>query len=609
MSCLPSPLQSLLRDDPPAIALDALVLEAIDQMAQIPGTEGLAVLDQGEVVGVFTPEDVVRLIAERRSLDGLLLRDVIQRSVITLLESDLADVTGTIAWLNQLNAPDPDLNHHYPGYLAIVNSVVDGPIHGAIGGDIDESLNGDKNGDKNGRPKGSLAHLRGIIRQDRLLDILSAQNLYATILASISDAVFLTDNSGNLTYVCPNVSIIFGYSETEVWEKQTIENFLGNLLDRPNADALVLEERGEITNLEHTVEDKTGQSHTLLINIKKVKIDHGTLLYTCRDITDRKQTETALQDLNKELEARVQERTVALENSEQRYRGLMDYAVDAIFLASLEGHLLECNRKGEELLGYSVSELQELTIWDIHPPEEYELVRQAFGVPLIETLVVCKTGAIKPVEISAGFLTINGETIVQGIFRDISARKQTEKELWQSQTKFQRLVEDIGDKFVIFSHTPEDGIFTYVSGGIEVISGQPKDAVLGKNWAECIDWFPESIELAKSHLGRLIKNHNAKVSFEMRFRRSDGSERIVSILEHSVRDPGGNLIAIEGLVEDITEAREAEILLRRLTDRLQLAAQAAKLGIWDWDIAQNRLIWDEEMYKIYGVEPSPTGKP
>jgi len=190
MSCLPSPLQSLLRDDPPAIALDALVLEAIDQMAQIPGTEGLAVLDQGEVVGVFTPEDVVRLIAERRSLDGLLLRDVIQRSVITLLESDLADVTGTIAWLNQLNAPDPDLNHHYPGYLAIVNSVVDGPIHGAIGGDIDESLNGDKNGDKNGRPKGSLAHLRGIIRQDRLLDILSAQNLYATILASISDAVF-----------------------------------------------------------------------------------------------------------------------------------------------------------------------------------------------------------------------------------------------------------------------------------------------------------------------------------------------------------------------------------------------------------------------------------
>ena len=74
MSCLPSPHQSLLRDDSPAIALDALVLEAIDQMAQIPGTEGLAVLDQGAVVGVFTPEDVVRLVAERRSLDGLLLR-------------------------------------------------------------------------------------------------------------------------------------------------------------------------------------------------------------------------------------------------------------------------------------------------------------------------------------------------------------------------------------------------------------------------------------------------------------------------------------------------------------------------------------------------------
>ena len=515
-------------------------------------------------------------------------------------------MTGTIAWLNQLNAPDLDLNPHYPGYLAIVNSVVDGPIHG---GDIDESLNGDKNRDTNGRPKGNLVpHLRGIIRQDRLLDILSAQNLYATILASISDAVFITDNAGNLTYVCPNVSVIFGYSQGEVWERQTIDSFLGNLLDSPDADSLVLAPQGEIINLEQTIEDKTRQSHTLLINIKKVKIDQGTLLYICRDITDRKQAETALKNLNKELEKRVQERTVALENSEQHYRALMNYAVDAIFLASLDGNLLECNRKGEELLGYSVSELQELTIWDIHPPEEYELIRQAFGIPLTETLVVCKNGEIKPVEISSGFLTINGETIVQGIFRDISARKQTERELWQSQTKFQRLVEDIGDKFVIFSHTPREGILTYVSGGVEAIVGKSKDEVLGKSWVESINWLPGCVEIAQQNVQKAIENPRLKVTFEMHLRRSDGTERTINVLEHSVWDESGNLIAIEGLVEDITEAREAEILLHRLTDRLRLAAQAAKLGIWDWDIAQNRLIWDEEMYKIYGVEPSSRGE-
>ena len=606
MSCLSLALESILDDNPPVISLDAPVLDAIAQMSQTSCREGVVVLDQGQVVGVFTPQDVVTLIAQGRSWNGLLLRDVLDRSVATLLESELGDMYRTIAFLNDLNLQNlepetPDLENlepetpSHPRHLAIVDTE---------------------------------HHVRGLIRHDRLREIRSTletvqaltlseqrctdltkkqeacQALYGNILANISDSVFITNDLGNITFVCPNVAAIFGYSETEVWAKQRLESLLGNF----DYDSLLLQQQGEISNIEHIIHDKKGEEHTLLINIKQVHIGQGTLLYTCRDITDRKQAEIALQDLNRALEDRIQERTAALENSEQRYRGLMDNAVDAIFLADAQGNLLECNQRGEALLGYSVSELQKLTIWDIHPPEEYEIVRQGFGSPTIDTWVLCKDGQIKPVEISSGLLTINGETIVQGIFRDISARKQAELELRQSQTKFQRLVDDVGDKFVIFSHTPLEGILTYASGGIEAMSGQTKDAILGRNWAEIIDWLPESIELGQKNIQILLENPNQKLCFEMRFRRSDGAERIINILEHGVWDEAGNLVAIEGLAQDITEAREAEIQLRRLTDRLQLAAQAAKLGIWDWDIGQNRLIWDEQMYKIYGVEPSQTGE-
>ena len=48
------------------------------------------------------------------------------------------------------------------------------------------------------------------------------------------------------------------------------------------------------------------------------------------------------------------------------------------------------------------------------------------------------------------------------------------------------------------------------------------------------------------------------------------------------------------------ELEESETRLRVSEERLQLALDAAKLGIWDWDIAHDRLVWDDSMYEIYG---------
>ena len=49
------------------------------------------------------------------------------------------------------------------------------------------------------------------------------------------------------------------------------------------------------------------------------------------------------------------------------------------------------------------------------------------------------------------------------------------------------------------------------------------------------------------------------------------------------------------------ELEESEARLRASEDRLQLAIDAAGLGIWDWDVEQDRLVWDDSMYRLYGV--------
>ncbi|GEM_PF-5264632 len=47
--------------------------------------------------------------------------------------------------------------------------------------------------------------------------------------------------------------------------------------------------------------------------------------------------------------------------------------------------------------------------------------------------------------------------------------------------------------------------------------------------------------------------------------------------------------------------QKAEDMLRTNQDRLQLAIRAADIGIWDWDIIRNKLLWEDSMYALYGV--------
>ena len=49
------------------------------------------------------------------------------------------------------------------------------------------------------------------------------------------------------------------------------------------------------------------------------------------------------------------------------------------------------------------------------------------------------------------------------------------------------------------------------------------------------------------------------------------------------------------------ELKESEVRLRVSEERLTLAIDAAGLGIWDWDVEQDRLVWDDSMYRLYGV--------
>jgi signal transduction histidine kinase len=60
-----------------------------------------------------------------------------------------------------------------------------------------------------------------------------------------------------------------------------------------------------------------------------------------------------------------------------------------------------------------------------------------------------------------------------------------------------------------------------------------------------------------------------------------------------------------GYITDITERKLAQQQLQELHHRLALATRAGGIGVWDWDLTDDNIVWDERMYELYQIAPEP----
>lgn len=158
--------------------------------------------------------------------------------------------------------------------------------------------------------------------------------------------------------------------------------------------------------------------------------------------------------------------------------------------------------------------------------------------------------------------------------QELLAYTSTQAEgLRKSQETFQRLVDDIGDQFVVFSYTTDCKI-TYLSNGFENVFGFPKEKMLGKSCRETIQWEEDELEHATESAKHLLSGNIENDQLEISFIHPDGQPRILHAAHHSVRDKDGQLIGIEGVVQDITQNRRDEEILIEAKHTAERATQA-----------------------------------
>ncbi|MBK7626068.1 MAG: PAS domain-containing protein [Bacteroidales bacterium] len=113
---------------------------------------------------------------------------------------------------------------------------------------------------------------------------------------------------------------------------------------------------------------------------------------------------------------------------------------------------------------------------------------------------------------------------------------------------------------------------------------------------------PDDLENDIKNVHKLMNKELAVYKTEKRYIRKDGQVVWGSLTVTSTYDSDGQFLYNLGIIEDITERKLASEALQETGIRLDLALNSSHSGVWDWDVATNKIIWSEQMYELFGTD-------
>ena len=256
-----------------------------------------------------------------------------------------------------------------------------------------------------------------------------------------------------------------------------------------------------------------------------------------------------------------------LRDSEERYRLLVENSHDVPYSVTPDGIITFVGPQISRF-GYTHEDVTAKHFLEFVVPEQRQEVMHSFEKGTNNTSYPTefqlegKGGNRYWVEVVGRNIFDNsGRPMTQiGMLRDISKRKEAEEALLDVNNHYQRLIEDLGDNFVIYSHRL-DGTLTYASSGIKSIFGVSREEAKGGDWSKMIKWDSRDRELATENIRNIVSGLEYK-RMEMSFRHPDGKQRTVLISPHPTKNSEGSVVAIEGIIEDITKRKEVEEVLK-----------------------------------------------
>ncbi|MDI1362710.1 PAS domain S-box protein [Methylotenera sp.] len=280
---------------------------------------------------------------------------------------------------------------------------------------------------------------------------------------------------------------------------------------------------------------------------------------------------------------------------------------EPIIALMLDGTITHWNAAAQKLFGYTHEEMLGENISRLVPfqntNDDAEIVLHIANLPegiSYESKRLSKLGELIDVSVSLAPL-YNGSGRLIGatkIVHDIREQNQTRRLLAASEAKYRALSD--ASPLGVFA-TDASGICTYTNTRWQDIFGISFAESLGSGWSNTIHLLDREAVYEEWQ-----RSASERIEFDMEFRirHEDGTIRYVHSRSRPVIDESDNIISFVGSVEDVTFRKQQEDALVEANARVAIATKSGGIGIWSYDVLNDRLECDDTINGLYGLTSS-----
>jgi diguanylate cyclase (GGDEF)-like protein/PAS domain S-box-containing protein len=376
-----------------------------------------------------------------------------------------------------------------------------------------------------------------------------SEEKHRDIIENIQDGYFEVDLAGNYTFFNESLCEIYGSTKEELMgmnnrqcaDKENAKKVF-NAFNKIYKTGIT----GSIFDYEIIRKDGTRRQVELSVSLKKDSSGNPIgFRGTARDASERKKMEETIRQ------------------SEERYRTILDEMEDGYFELDLVGNFTFINDAVCRLLRCFREEMIGVSFRDQIVKDDYEALYNAFGkiystgIPerRIHYKVIRKDGTIGFAE-AAGFplQNKNGEIIgFRGVGRDITARRQMEEALRQSEERYRTIIEAMEEWYF---ETDLKGNITFFNDIFANVLGHSQKELTGLDFRSFIK--KEEADSVSRLFNQVFKTGKATKNFPYEIIGTDGTVASAEFSIFPKLDKEGKVCGFRGVAHDITERKQAE---------------------------------------------------
>jgi two-component system, cell cycle sensor histidine kinase and response regulator CckA len=396
--------------------------------------------------------------------------------------------------------------------------------------------------------------------------------------------LFIRREDGRLLEANTAAEIAYGYGREELLSLRIHDLRAPDL--RADTDKLIAEVDTSDILFETTHLRKDGSTFPVEVSAHAATVDGTRILYSLiRDVTDRKRVEEKLRE------------------SEQRQRTLLNTIPDPAWLKDKEGRFLAVNAAWRRFFGMDSAEVSGKSGFEVLPAdlaglfeEQDRAIMESRRPLLCEERIADKDGQPKWFEkIKSPVFNDHGVVVgIAGLARDITKRKQAEEKLRESEQRLKTILDTIPDPAWL---KDQEGRFLAVNAAWSRLWGiNPRDA-MGKTIVEIL---PPGVANRFDEQDRAIMQSRQPLQTEEFLTGKDGRPIWFETIKSPLFNERGEAVGTTGLARDITERKRSEEALREAQERLALAANAGRIGVFDSNARTGEAAWTRQQELIFG---------